>query len=125
MAKKKAAETTATSKAPAAKASKKSAPAKQPAPAQPVPPPPQVAGPIAKGKLSALDAAAKVLGEVGQALNCQQLIEAMATKGYWTSPAGRTPASTLYASISKEVAAKGAAGRFVKVARGQFALATH
>ena len=120
MAKKKAAETKAAPKAPAAKASKKPAPVQQSAPPAPQA---QVAGPIAAGKLSALDAAAKVLGEVGQALNCQQLIEAMATKGYWTSPAGRTPAATLYASISKEVATKGAAARFVKVARGQFALA--
>ena len=119
MAKKKAPETKAAPKAPA-KSSKKAVPAQQPAaPA----PPPQVAAPIATGKLSALDAAAKVLGEVGQALNCQQLIEAMASKGYWTSPAGKTPAATLYASISKEVAAKGAAARFVKVACGQFALA--
>ena len=118
MAKKKSAETKATPQAPAAKASRKPAPAKEPAASAP-----QVAGLVASGKLSALDAAAKVLGEVGQALNCQQLIEAMAAKGYWTSPAGRTPASTLYASITKEVAAKGAAARFVKVARGQFALA--
>jgi len=64
-----------------------------------------------------------LLGEVGQALNCQQFLEAMAAQGYWTSPVGKTPAATLYASISKEVATKGAAARFVKVARGQFALA--
>ena len=115
MAKKKTAESKAP-KAPAAKASKK------PASAPPTSAP-QVAASIATGKLSALDAAAKVLGEVGQALNCQQLIDSMATKGYWTSPAGRTPAATLYASITKEVATKGAAARFVKVARGQFALA--
>ena len=119
MAKKKTAEPKATPKTPAAKASKQPAPAQRPTPSAP-----QVAGPVVAGKLSALDAAAKVLGEVGQALNCQQLIEAMAAKGYWTSPAGRTPAATLYASISKEVATKGAAARFVKVARGQFALAT-
>ena len=117
MAKQKAAAPKATPKVPAAKANKK--PESAPAASAP-----QVAVPIATAKLSALDAAAKVLGEVGQALNCQQLIEAMAAKGYWTSPAGRTPAATLYASISKEVATKGAAARFVKVARGQFALAT-
>jgi len=122
MAKKKAAEPKATPKAPAAKASKKPAPAQPPTPSAAEP---QVAAPIPTGKLSALDAAAKVLGEVGQALNCQQLIEAMAANGYWTSPAGRTPAATLYAAITKEVTTKGAAARFVKVARGQFALATH
>jgi hypothetical protein len=37
-------------------------------------------------KLSALDAAAKVLGETGQAMNCPQLIAAMAARGYWASP---------------------------------------
>jgi hypothetical protein len=37
-------------------------------------------------KLSALDAAAKVLSASGQALTCQEMIQAMAEKGYWTSP---------------------------------------
>ena len=31
-------------------------------------------------KLSALDAAARVLGESGQAMNCQEMIEAMAAR---------------------------------------------
>src|SRR6516162_2912399 len=39
----------------------------------------------ATGKLSALDAAAKVLQESGQSMNCQEMIKAMAAKGYWTS----------------------------------------
>jgi HB1, ASXL, restriction endonuclease HTH domain len=100
-----------------AKATKKQAKAKQPAKQ------PQVEGRIASGKLSALDAAAKVLGEAGEAMNCQAMIEAMATKGYWKSPGGQTPASTLYSSILKEVTTKGKESRFKKVARGQFALA--
>jgi hypothetical protein len=74
------------------------------------------------GKLSALDAAARVLGEEGRAMNCKALIETMAAKGYWTSPAGKTPASTLYASLLKEVTTKGQESRFAKVDRGQFAL---
>jgi len=37
-------------------------------------------------KLSALDSAARVLTESGQAMNCQEMIEAMAAKGYWSSP---------------------------------------
>ena len=45
-------------------------------------------------KLSALDAAAKVLQEAGQPMNCQDMIAAMAAKGYWTSPAGKTPAAS-------------------------------
>ena len=65
---------------------------------------------VAQGKkLSALDAAAKVLQEAGGPLNCTQLIEAMAAKGYWSSPAGKTPAATLYAAIVREIKTKGAA----------------
>src|SRR5256885_16280297 len=44
-------------------------------------------------KTSALDAAAKVLAEQGKPMNCQEMIEAMATKGYWASPGGKTPAA--------------------------------
>ena len=72
-------------------------------------------------KLSALDAAAKVLAETGQAMTCAALIEAMAAKGYWTSPGGKTPAATLYSAILKELKTKGAKARFKKTDRGQFA----
>ena len=47
-------------------------------------------------KLSALDAAAKVLAETGQPMSCKELIEAMAAKGYWSSPGGKTPALRNY-----------------------------
>jgi hypothetical protein len=72
-------------------------------------------------KLSALDAAAKVLEETGQPMTCQQLIDAMARKGYWSSPGGRTPAATLYSAILRELKAKGDQCRFVKTERGKFA----
>ena len=49
-------------------------------------------------KLSALDAAAKVLAETGESMWCKEMIEAMAAKGYWSSPGGKTPASTLYSA---------------------------
>ncbi len=71
---------------------------------------------------SAIDAAAKVLAETKQAMNCKELIEAMSTKGYWTSPGGKTPASTLYAAILREINAKGSDSRFTKIERGQFAV---
>jgi hypothetical protein len=76
------------------------------------------------GKLSALDAAAKVLQEAGQPMNCQEMINAMAAKGYWTSPAGKTPAATLYSSILRELKSKGKQARFQKTARGQFVYQT-
>jgi hypothetical protein len=51
-------------------------------------------------KLSALDAAAKVLGETGHAMTSQEMIEAMAKKGYWSSPNGKTPHATLYTAVT-------------------------
>jgi hypothetical protein len=71
-------------------------------------------------KLSALDAAAKVLGETRQPMSCKEMIEIMAAKGYWTSPAGKTPAATLYSAILREIATKGADSRFQKTERGKF-----
>jgi len=80
------------------------------------------APPAAKGtKVSALDAAAKVLAEEGRPMSCPELIAAMAARGYWTSPGGRTPAATLYSAIARELTTKGAAARFGKVGRGRFA----
>jgi HB1, ASXL, restriction endonuclease HTH domain len=73
-------------------------------------------------KRSALDAAAKVLGETGQAMNCPELIAAMAAKGYWSSPKGRTPAGTLYSAVLRELKTKGENARFRKTERGKFAL---
>jgi hypothetical protein len=72
-------------------------------------------------KPSALDAALRVLQEAGQPMTCPEMIEAMATKGYWTSPGGKTPAATLYSAILREINIKGDASRFVKTERGKFA----
>ena len=106
-----------TKKAPApkaaAKAAKSTAPAKAEAPAK---------APKADGKLSQLDAAVKVLAESGQPMTTKAMIEAMATKGYWTSPGGATPHATLYSAILRELQKKGAESRFTKVDRGQFTL---
>jgi hypothetical protein len=70
--------------------------------------------------MSAIDAAAKVLGESKQPMNTKQMIEQMAAKGYWKSPGGKTPASTLYASILRELQTKGKDARFKKTDRGLF-----
>jgi hypothetical protein len=72
-------------------------------------------------KLSALDAAVRVLEESGQAMNCQELIAAMAAQGYWSSPRGRSPSSTLYSAILRELQSQGEQARFVKTQRGRFA----
>jgi hypothetical protein len=72
-------------------------------------------------KVGALDAAAQVLAASKEPLNCKAMIEAMAKKGLWTSPGGKTPHSTLYSAIIREIALKGKESRFVKKDRGQFA----
>jgi hypothetical protein len=63
-----------------------------------------------EGKMSALDAAAQVLASAKEPMNTKAMIEAMAAKGLWTSPGGKTPHATLYAAILPD--------------RGQFALNT-
>jgi HB1/ASXL restriction endonuclease-like protein with HTH domain len=55
-------------------------------------------------------------------MNCQELIAAMAAKGYWTSPGGKTPQATLYSAVLRELTVKGKGARFVKSERGKFAL---
>ena len=87
----------------------------------PTTPKPKAAAPAAAKKYSALDAAALVLRESGQPLSCPELIVHMAAKGYWSSPKGKTPSSTLYAALMREVQLKGAASRFIKTGPGRFA----
>jgi hypothetical protein len=72
------------------------------------------------GKLSALDAAAKVLSENKEPMTTKEMIEAMSAKGYWTSPGGKTPHATLFSAILRELKAKGKDARFKKTERGKF-----
>lgn len=76
----------------------------------------------ADGKLSAIDAAAKVLAEKREPMNTREMIKAMTAKGYWTSPGGKTPHATLYSAILREIQVKGKDARFKKTERGKFAL---
>ncbi len=104
-------------KKPSKKADKpkreKTAPAKKPKKAD---------GPKAgHAKMSALDAAAKVLADAEQPMNAKEMIEAMAAKHLWTSPGGKTPHATLYSAILKEITTKGSDSRFKKTDRGRFA----
>ena len=73
-------------------------------------------------RMSALDAAAKVRAKAAEPLSARQLIERMAQKGYWTSPAGRTPWATLSAALQRAIKTKGKSSRFRKTGRGRFAL---
>jgi hypothetical protein len=72
------------------------------------------------GQMSCLNAAAKVLAEKGEPMTCREMIEAMAAKGYWTTPGGKTPHATLYSSIAREIRDKGKEARFKKSERGKF-----
>jgi hypothetical protein len=71
-------------------------------------------------KMSALDAAARVLTESKEPMSCLQLIEAMAAKGYWKSPGGMTPGATLSSAIQREINVKKGQSRFEKTAPGRF-----
>ena len=71
-------------------------------------------------KMSAIDAAAKVLAPVKNPMSTKQMIEKMEAKGLWKSPGGKTPWATLYSAIIREIAAKGDEARFVKADRGLF-----
>jgi len=73
-------------------------------------------------RLSAIDAAAKVLAESKQPMSARQMIEAMAAKKYWTSPGGKTPWATLYSAIARSINKQGKESRFKKAERGKFAL---
>ncbi len=80
------------------------------------------AAPPAK-KLSQFQAAIQVLAETGEPMTCRAMVEAMTAKGLWASPGGKTPESTLYASILRDTR-KGQDAQFRKVDRGLFALAS-
>lgn len=81
-------------------------------------------GQTASEGMSLLDAAVKVLGEArGKPLSCREMIERILNKGYWSSlRGGKTPAATLSSAILREVQARRKQARFVKIARGQFAV---
>lgn len=72
-------------------------------------------------KVSALDAAAQVLAVSKEPMNAKERIDAMAAKGLWKSPGGKTPHATLYSAILREIGAKGKEARFKKADRGHFA----
>ncbi len=77
--------------------------------------------PAAPKRLSLLDAAATVLAKAKEPMGCKEIVEGAMGLGWTTS--GKTPHATLYAAMSREIAKKGKASRFVKVERGRFASA--
>ena len=76
----------------------------------------------AEGRMSQLDAAAKVLEEADRPMSTQEMVEQMAAQGYWKSPGGKTPSATLYSSLLRQMQKHGPDARFRKVDRGKFIL---
>ena len=73
-------------------------------------------------KLGILGAAAQMLAEAHEPLNCKAIVERALAQGIWTTN-GKTPQGTLHAAICREIVAKGEDSRFRKTERGKFTLA--
>ena len=71
-------------------------------------------------RVSALDAAATILTDTGKPMRATELIAEMEQRGLWKSPGGKTPESTLYAAVAREIAFKGDASRFARGEKGFF-----
>ena len=53
-------------------------------------------------------------------MTCPEMIDVMATEGLWVSPGGKTPASTLYAALTRSIKDDGRSSPFKKSERGKF-----
>ncbi len=81
----------------------------------------KTAGTAAGRATGVLDAAVRVLGESKQPMRCQEMIDVILKKSFWTTK-GKTPAATLSAAIGREIRSKGKKdARFRKVERGRYA----
>jgi len=76
-------------------------------------------------RMGLVSAAIRVLQDTGnEPMSCPDMVKQATERGYWQPRAGKTPASTLYAAILREVRDKGETSRFRKTDRGRFALAS-
>ena len=55
-------------------------------------------------------------------MTVRRMIDAAKEQKLWEPGAGKTPEQTLYSAILREIKAKGESSRFVKSARGLFAI---
>ena len=80
-------------------------------------------GAKAAKSMSLMDAAVSILSQgSGNPMGCKDLVAEAVNQNLWAPRTGKTPASTLYAAILREIATKGDKSRFVKTERGRFAL---
>ena len=73
-----------------------------------------------KEGMSALDAAHKVLVEIGTALTVRQIAEVISEKGYCPNLKGVTPHATISSAVQREILAKGDESRFYKGGKGLY-----
>jgi hypothetical protein len=81
----------------------------------------KAAKPKGERKPGILTLAADVLRDAKTPMDCKTIVEKVLAKGLWQTK-GKTPHSTLYAAIIREIAAKGKDARFRKTDRGMFEL---
>jgi len=81
----------------------------------------KAAKPKGERKPGILTLAADVLRDAKAPMDCKAIVEKVIAKGLWQTK-GKTPHSTLYAAIIREIAAKGKEARFHKTDRGMFEL---
>jgi hypothetical protein len=65
-------------------------------------------------------AALQVLQDRKVPMTCPEMIDVMATEGLWVSLVGKTPASMLYAAISRSIKDLGRSSPFKKSELGKF-----
>ena len=102
----------------------------EPKPAEAAPEPaPEPAAPAAApaekprrggGRLSLVDAAAKVLEGARAPMGVREMFEEARRRRLWEPGAGKTPLQTLCSSIYREIKEKGSEARFQKAERGRF-----
>ncbi|HUU70405.1 MAG TPA: winged helix-turn-helix domain-containing protein [Planctomycetota bacterium] len=74
-------------------------------------------------RIGLVSAAIRVLQDAGnEPMSCPDMVKQATERGYWQPLAGKTPVSTLYATILREIRDKGESSRFKKVDRGRFML---
>ena len=107
--------------APASQAVPETAPATEPAATTPKKgKKAKVDAPKTDGKMSGLDAAAKILADAKEPLDCKTIVERAFAQALWKSY-GATPAQTIYSAVLREIQKKGADSRCRKAERGKFA----
>jgi len=70
-------------------------------------------------KLTLMAAALQVLQSSRLPMTCTEMIDVLAKKGMWVSPAGKTPVSTLYAALSRSIKDMGKASPYRRTERGE------